>query len=100
MNELMKEFAADNSLRNRMKDMAKLVPRMLKETNEMPKERKQRISKIRTLDENTIIGEAKKFLSERFKADVMAFNEEDEERYDPRRRAQAAMPYRPAIYIE
>jgi len=100
ISELMKELAADNDLKSNMKEVARFVPKMVKETSGVPEERKQRLLKIKMLDEKTIIEDAKGFLAERFKAQVEVYGEEEGRRYDPKQKANAAMPYRPAIYVE
>ena len=100
MNELMKELAADKNLKSNIKETARLVPKIMKETNGMPEERKQQLLKIRKLDENTILEEARDFLAERFKAKIEIYSEEESKRYDPKQKASAATPFRPAIYVE
>ena len=99
INELMKELAADKDLRSNMKDVAKLVPKMVKETGGIPEERKQHLLEIKMLEEKAIIEDAKGFLAERFKAQIGVYDEESK-CYDPKRKANTAMPYRPAIYLE
>jgi leucyl-tRNA synthetase len=66
----------------------------------MPRDLKSKIVKIGELREEQMLKEAKEFLEREFKADVYVFNEEARDFYDPKNRAQAAKPYRPAIYIE
>jgi len=99
INELMKELAADKDLRSNMKEVAKFVPKMVKETSGMPEERKQHLLEIRMLEEKAIIEGAKGFLAERFKAQIGVYDEEGK-CYDPKQKANTAMPYRPAIYLE
>jgi leucyl-tRNA synthetase len=99
INELMKELATDRDLRSNMKDVAKLVPKMVKETGGIPEERKQHLLEIKMLEEKAIIEDAKGFLAERFKAQIGVYDEESK-CYDPKRKANTAMPYRPAIYLE
>jgi leucyl-tRNA synthetase len=99
INELMKELATDKDLRSNMKDVAKLLPKMVKETGGIPEERKQHLLEIKMLEEKAIIEDAKGFLAERFKAQIGVYDEESK-CYDPKRKANTAMPYRPAIYLE
>ena len=47
INELMKEFAADKDLKPHMKDIAGMVPRVIKALTKMPNERKANILKIK-----------------------------------------------------
>jgi leucyl-tRNA synthetase len=83
--ELMKEFAADTDLKPHMKDIAGLVPRVIKALTKVSDERKASMLKIKAVDEKEILEGALGFLKERF---------------DPKNRAVMAMPYQPAIYIE
>jgi leucyl-tRNA synthetase len=98
--ELMKEFAADKDLKRHMKDIASLVPRILKTLTKLPNERKTNILKIKAGDEKELLASAISFLKERFNAEVFVYSEDDQTRYDPKQRAAMAMPYQPAIYIE
>jgi leucyl-tRNA synthetase len=100
INELMKEFAADKDLKPHMKDIAGMVPRVIKALTKLPSERKANILKIKAVDEKEILQSALGFLKERFNAEVSVYSEDDQKRYDPKRRAVMAMPYQPAIYIE
>ena len=100
INELMKEFAADKEFKPRMKEIAALVPRIIKALTKLPAERKANLLKIKGLAEKEILDGAVGFLKERFKAEVSVYSETDEERYDPKHRATMAMPNQPAIYIE
>jgi leucyl-tRNA synthetase len=100
INELMKEFAADKNLKPRMKDIAGLVPRVIKALTKVSSERKAKMQKIMIVDEQAILEGATGFLSERFNAEFCVYNEIDQKRFDPKQRSAMAMPYQPAIYIE
>jgi hypothetical protein len=100
INELMKEFAADKDSKPHMKDIAGLVPKVIKALTRLPNERKANILEIKAVDEKEILHGALGFLKERFNAEVSVYSEEDQKRYDPKHRAAMAMPYQPAIYIE
>ena len=100
MGEVMKEFAADANLKPHMKDVASLVPRVLKTLTKLPSERKANVLKIGAQNEKAIVDEAVGFLSERLNAKVSVFSEDDAARYDPKARAGMAMPGQPAIFIE
>jgi len=100
INELMKEFAADKDLKPHMKDIAGMVPRVIKALTKQPSERKANMLKIKAVDEKEILASARGFLKERFNAEVSVYSEDDQKRYDPKHRAVMAMPYQPAIYIE
>ncbi|MCX8153351.1 MAG: leucine--tRNA ligase [Candidatus Bathyarchaeota archaeon] len=100
INEVMKELAQDPSLKANMKEVAGLVPKMLRAVSKLPAERKVRITKIEALNEKDIIEAARGFLEERFNAEIAVYSEEDKARYDPKQRAVLALPGQPAIYIE
>ncbi len=55
INELMKEFASDKELKPHMKDIAALVPRIMKALTKLPAERKANMLKIKGLDEKEIV---------------------------------------------
>jgi leucyl-tRNA synthetase len=98
--ELMREFASAPDLKSHMKDIASIVPRMMKNLTKVSGERKVNMQKIKDVDEKTILQDAVGFLRERFNAEVSVYGENDEERYDPKHRSVMAMPYQPAIYVE
>jgi leucyl-tRNA synthetase len=98
--DLMKEFAADKDLKLHMKEIAALVPRVIKALTKVSSERKANMQKIKTVDEHTILAGAIRFLSERYSAEVSVYSEDDTTRFDPKNRASMAMPYQPAIYME
>jgi len=100
LNELMKEFAAEEDLKRNIKEIAKFASKILKEISRIPEKRRENMLRIGAFNEKEVIEGALGFLSERFKAQVMAYSEEDKERYDPKQRALMSMPCRPAIYIE
>ena len=98
--EVMKEFAVDPDLRPHMKEVASLVPRVIKALTKLPTERKANVLKIGVMDEKEIVEDAIGFLSERLSADVSVFGEDDAACYDPKGRAGMAVPGQPAIFIE
>jgi hypothetical protein len=98
--DLMKEFATNKDLKPHMKDIAPLVPRMIKALTKFSGDRKANMQKIKRVDEQDTLVGAVDFLGERFNAKVSVFSDEDQERFDPRSRAILAMPYQPAIYLE
>ena len=96
----MKEFAADKDLKPHMKDIAGMVPRVIKALTKVSGERKANMQKIKEVDETAILTGARSFLRERFNAEVSVYSEDDEKRFDPKNRSAMAMPYQPAIYLE
>ncbi len=100
INELMKEFAANPELKPHMKDVAALVPKIIKASTKLAGNRKVNMVKIQKADEKQIVTEALGFLKDRFGAEVSVYSEDDKDRYDPKNRASMAMPYQPAIFLE
>jgi leucyl-tRNA synthetase len=100
LSEIMKDLAAEKDLRNRMKDVAKFTPKIAKELAVMPDEQKKTLLKNGVFDEYAALSGAKGFLSDRFKADVLVYAEDDEKRFDPKQKSGMAVPMRPAIYVE
>ncbi|MCW3984723.1 MAG: leucine--tRNA ligase [Candidatus Bathyarchaeota archaeon] len=100
INELMKEFASEAALKPHMKDIAPMVPKVIKALTKVSGERKSNMTKIRMVDEKTILKDAAAFYKERFNAEIAVYSESDPARFDPKGRAAMAMPYQPAIYIE
>jgi len=100
INELMKEFASDKDLKPHMKDIASLVPRILKALTKLPSERKANRLNIKAVNEKEILEGATDFLKTRFNAEISVFSEADQTRYDPKNRSVMAMPGQPAIFVE
>jgi leucyl-tRNA synthetase len=100
INELMKEFAADKDLKPHMKDIAGMVPRIIKSLTKVSGERKANMQKIKTVNELTILTGAASFMEQRFNAEISVYSEDDEKSFDPKNRSVIAMPYQPAIYLE
>ena len=98
--DLMKEFAAEKDLKPHMKDIAGLVPKVIKGLTKVSGERKANMQRIKAVNEIAILEGAVGFLHDRFNAEINVYNENDEARFDPKQRAVMAMPYQPAIYIE
>jgi len=97
---LMKEIMKDRDLREKAKQVANLVPKVIKEINQTPPGKREVRLKLGEINEREILLEAKEFLEQELKAEISVYAEEEMERYDPKNRAGHAIPYRPAIYIE
>jgi leucyl-tRNA synthetase len=100
INELLKEFSSDKELKPHMKEIAGIVPRIIKALNKLPNDRKANILRIKTVNEKELLENSVGFLKERFNAKVCLFSENDPTRHDPKHRAAMALPYQPAIYVE
>ena len=100
LNEIMREFAAEDDLKGKLREIAKFASKVVQEMSKIPEKRRANLLKIGTLKEKEVIEEAKDFLADRFKARIIVYSEDEKERYDPKLRARLSMPCRPAIYIE
>jgi leucyl-tRNA synthetase len=100
MGEVMRELAVDKDLKPHMKEIANLVPRLIKNLTKLSVEQKANILKTKLTKELGIVEEASDFLQDRFNAKVAVFQEDNPESYDPKGRATMALPRQPAIYIE
>lgn len=98
--ELMRELMKGTHLKNVAKHVANFAGQIIDEVNRMSGEKKRRQLKVGVIDENRVLKEAEAFLKRELNAEIHVYYEEDPNRYDPKKRAQLARPYRPAIYIE
>jgi leucyl-tRNA synthetase len=98
--DLIRELLKDPDLKARAKEVAEFVGKIVDEANRMPEEKKQRLMRVEIMDEHQVLKEAEDFFKRELKAEIHFYNEEDTERYDPKKRAQTAKPYRPAIFME
>jgi len=100
MRDAMKSLTMDPDLKKKAKNLADFASKIITEINTAPEDRRQRRLESGHLDEKIVVNEAVGFLEKEFNAKVSVYGEEDQGRYDPKNRASAAKPYRPAIYIE
>jgi len=98
--ELMRELMKDPEFRAKAEQVAKFTAQIVEEANKASEERKQKQLQAGILDEDQTLMEAEVFLKHEINAEMQIYQEEDPARYDPKKRAQLAKPYRPAIYIE
>ena len=98
--DLIRELLKDSDLKARAGEVAGFVGKIVDEANRVPEEKKQRLIRVGVMNEDWVLKEAEDFLKRELKADACVFSEDDARRYDPKRRAQTAKPYRPAIFIE
>ena len=96
---IIKDLLKDEDLKEKAKDAAGFISKILEEINKMPKERKERLVQVEWIDEAEILEAAKEFLEAEVNAKITV-QKEDGECYDPKNRAKLAKPWRPAIYIE
>jgi leucyl-tRNA synthetase len=100
LSDLMKELMADSDLKKMAEKVAKFARQIVEEINRMPEDKKQRQIQIGLMDENKTLKEAETFFGREFNAKIHIYREDDPQRHDPKRKAELARPYRPAIYIE
>jgi leucyl-tRNA synthetase len=98
--ELMKDLIQDNEMKKVAKPLAKFIGQIVDEMNRMSIEMKQRQLRVGAMDENQALKDAEAFFKRELNADICIYQEEDQQRYDPKNRASLARPYRPAIYVE
>jgi len=98
--QLMKAASSDSALKQNMKEIAKVAPRLAKDLQSTPPDMQERRSKLGKLNEREALEDAAVFLAKEFKCQVKVFSESDEKRYDPKGKAHTAQPFRPAIYME
>jgi len=96
----MKELMKDQSLKKIAGEVAEFLRRIIDEINRMPQNQKRRQLQVEALEEHRILKEAEGFFEREFNAKVSAYQQDDPQRYDPKKKAGLATPYRPAIYIE
>jgi leucyl-tRNA synthetase len=98
--DVMTELTKDESLKDKLEMVAKFASKTIGIMNKIPARNIERMLKTGKLNEEMVIRDAKEFLSDRFQAEIVVFNEEQETINDPKRRARLALPCRPSIYIE
>ncbi len=98
--DLMKKLIKDEAMKSRKKKLADFTRRIVEEINRTRRDRREKLLSIGMLNEATVLREAEKFLRHELNAEIQIYLEDDKERYDPKNRAQLAMPFRPAIFIE
>jgi leucyl-tRNA synthetase len=98
--ELKKAASGDPALKERMKDVSKLAARLAKDLQATAPDMQEKRRRLGTFNEREALEDAIGFLSKEFKCTVTVHDETDEKKHDPKGRAQAAQPFRPAIYVE
>ena len=98
--ELMKAASADPVLKERMKEISKLAPRLAKDLQATAPDMREKRRRLGKINEREALEDATGFLGKEFKCTVIVRDETDEKKHDPKGRAQTAQPFRPAIYVE
>ncbi|MDQ3837605.1 MAG: leucine--tRNA ligase [Thermoproteota archaeon] len=98
--QIMKQLIA-NPETEKAKSDPKVVQKMMEDILSAPLEARNRRLELKEFNEVTTIQDAISLLShEANKAQILVYSEEDPIKYDPKSRAKAARPFKPAIYIE
>ncbi len=98
--DLMKELMKDEEMRTVANDVAKFASQIIDEINRTGKDRRERLLSVGVLGELAVLKDAEEFLARELSAKIEIYAENDNKRYDPKKRAQLARPYRPAILME
>ncbi|MFQ5761854.1 MAG: leucine--tRNA ligase, partial [Candidatus Bathyarchaeia archaeon] len=96
----LKEIKSTTAFTMKPKECIKLAQKFLQSAVRTSRDLLDRKCTSGRLPEFNILREAQGFLSRHFGVEVEVYDEEDPQRYDPKRRATLAEPRRPAIYIE
>jgi len=83
-----------------VKDLPKFAAKVVQQVRTMPNELRTRRSEMGEVEEKTLLYGAKTFLQRELSTEILVHGEDDESLYDPKARARAAEPYRPAIFVE
>jgi leucyl-tRNA synthetase len=98
--DLMKTASADPALKQKIKEISRLAPRLAKDMQSTAPNMQEKRRRLGMIDEREALEDAAGFLGREFKCDVLVFNELDDKKHDPKTRAEMAWPFRPAIYVE
>ncbi|MDR1404367.1 MAG: leucine--tRNA ligase [Candidatus Methanoplasma sp.] len=94
---LTKRCMADENMRKNGKAVSEFVKKVVTDLARSSSESKIRMASI---DEYLILASAKDFLREELGAEIDVFSADSPEIYDPQNKSRAAVPGRPAIYLE
>jgi len=98
--DLMKAASADLILKERMKEISKLAPKLVKDIQSSPPDMLEKRRGLGRINERDAFEDAVAFFGKEFRCTVTVFDESDDKKYDPKGRAHLAQPFRPAIYAE
>jgi len=97
-NELMKSIMADETMRRHGKEVASFTNKLLAELRKSGGTEK--IENQKDFDEFEFLNSCIDFIGTEFSVKVEVYRADDENVYDPQKKARAAVPFRPAIYVE
>jgi len=96
--EIMKILVNDAST-SKVKESPDMVKRMIDDILSDPLDSRQRKVKL-ALDEVRVFEDAKSLLAKELDAEIVIYNEDDQNKVDPKNKAKVARPYKPALYME
>ncbi|MFI5421418.1 MAG: hypothetical protein ACHQ1H_10670, partial [Nitrososphaerales archaeon] len=82
------------------KQVANSLARISKTVNELGENFVSNYRKTKNIDEAKIYDDSKKYLENRMGAAVTIHSTEDSMLFDPKKKAQFALPFKPALYFE
>jgi len=97
MNVLMNQALAEPGLRERSKEVAAYAKRLSEDLRHTKSDELDRVAQI---DELSMFRENLAFLTKEFGAPVDVYRADDPARWDPAKKADHAVPGRPAIFVE
>jgi leucyl-tRNA synthetase len=98
LNGLIRDMIAAKTFNQ--KDLPKFASKVINQARTMPIDLRKRRIKIGKLEEQKLLLNASKFLTQEMKVSIEIHGEDENELYDPKAKAKSAEPYRPAIFIE
>ncbi|MEK6987037.1 MAG: class I tRNA ligase family protein, partial [Candidatus Thermoplasmatota archaeon] len=98
MNVLMEKALAEPGMRDRAKDVAAYAKKVTEDLRHVKREDLDRVAGV--ADEFAFFSENTSFLREELGLRVDVFRGDDAARWDPAKKADHAVPGRPAIYLE
>ncbi|MEM3693411.1 MAG: leucine--tRNA ligase [Candidatus Bathyarchaeia archaeon] len=97
---IIRKLREDPYLAERSRLIPSFVSKALEDAKRLPKDRIIKLLELGFLNELEVLKGASGFLAEELRSTVVVYDEDDGEKYDPKNRASAARPGRPAIYVE
>lgn len=96
---LIREAMKAPEIRSRGGAAAKFISSVSPSVVTMSRDQRKKMLSVGILDETAVLKDSLAFFSEYFKASVEVYSGESP-KYDPKKKAEQALPLRPAIYIE
>lgn len=97
---LVKECFKDDELKTRVKEIPDFSRDILEDVRKMPGDTLDLRISLGAVNEFKQLQDAAGFLSREFQCEVTIYDEADPWIIDPKKRAERAKPYKPAIYVE